>query len=467
MLSGRRLAALAAAAGLAVVVAVVLVARDAGGGAPSFSRDVAPILADKCAGCHQAGGIAPFSLESAATARSRSAAIAAAVASGRMPPWPPGPTSPMYVGEEERTLSDEQRATLVEWARSGGRVDGEARAAPPLARLQAGENERLVSLGLARPYVPSGEGDDYRCFLLDPRLDADAFVTAAEIRPGASRVVHHVILFRATAGQMPEARQLDRSSAGQGWPCFGGTGLGADVDTLSDAGWVAAWAPGGEPVRYPDGVGMPLPARSGIVMQVHYNLLAGSEPDRTAVSLAVSEDGALEPAATMLVPGPIELGCAAGEDGPLCDRDAALEDLARKRGREALFLPAGLQVLCGGNPFAPEPSAVSTCERGFDTETTIHGVAGHMHLLGRSIRVELNPGTEEARVLLEIPRWDFHWQNAYRLEEPVTVGPDDSVAVTCRHDPALRDPELDPRYVVWGEGTTDEMCLGVLQVTRG
>ena len=43
--------------------------------------------------------------------------------------------------------------------------------------------------------------------------------------------------------------------------------------------------------------------------------------------------------------------------------------------------------------------------------------------------------------------------------------PGDTVRVTCRHDASLRDGE--PRYVVWGEGTTDEMCLGVLQVTRG
>ena len=87
-----------------------------------------------------------------------------------------------------------------------------------------------------------------------------------------------------------------------------------------------------------------------------------------------------------------------------------------------------------------------------------------MHLLGRSIRVELNPGTDRARVLLDIPRWDFHWQGAYTLAEPVVAERGDTVRVTCRHDATLRDGE--PRYVVWGEGTTDEMCLGVLQVTR-
>jgi hypothetical protein len=88
-----------------------------------------------------------------------------------------------------------------------------------------------------------------------------------------------------------------------------------------------------------------------------------------------------------------------------------------------------------------------------------------MHLLGRSIRIDLNPGTARARLLLEIPRWDFHWQASYTLAQPVRAVPGDVVRVTCRHDASLRKGAS--RYVLWGEGTTDEMCLGVLQVTRG
>ena len=466
MRRGRSLA-VAAVVGLVAVVAVVLLARDEGKSAPSFSRDVAPILADKCAGCHQPGGIAPFSLESAATASSRADAIAAAVESRRMPPWPPGPDSPDYEGQDERRLSDEELETVVEWVRSGARVDGRALEADLVEPPRAADGERLVELDMPEVYLPSGEGDDYRCFLLDPQLAEDAFVTSAAILPGAATVVHHVILFRASPDQVPEAHDLDAATPGQGWPCFGGTGLGVGVDSLDDAGWLAAWAPGGEPVRAPDGVGAPLAAGSQVVLQVHYNLVQGSEPDRTAAVLTLAPgDAGLEPSATMLLPGPVELPCAADESGALCERDAAIADLVRKRGREAALLPAGLQVLCGGNPFAaPASGPVSSCERGFDTRTTIHGVAGHMHLLGRSIRLELLPAEGDPRVLLDIPRWSFHWQNAYAFAEPVVAEPGDRVRVTCRHDASLR--EGDPRYVVWGEGTTDEMCLGVLQVTRG
>ena len=95
-----------------------------------------------------------------------------------------------------------------------------------------------------------------------------------------------------------------------------------------------------------------------------------------------------------------------------------------------------------------------------------------MHLLGSAIRLELNPGTPRAKVLLDIPRWDFHWQNAYTLARSVEAAPGDVVRVTCRHEVSKRKQRgygvpATPRYVLWGEGTTDEMCLGILQVTRG
>ena len=155
-------------------------------------------------------------------------------------------------------------------------------------------------------------------------------------------------------------------------------------------------------------------------MQVHYNLLNGNAPDRSRALLTVAPASAgLEPLQTMLLPGPVELACAKGEAGKLCDRNEALFDLARKYGSTAAFTPAGLLILCRGTAANPAASPVSTCDRRISTPTTIHVAAGHMHLLGSSIRLELNPGTPRAKVLLDIPRWDFHWQNAYTLARSV------------------------------------------------
>ena len=488
MRSGARIAVFAAALlALAIPLAALAASRgsdtNAGGvAAPSFKSDIAPIIADKCAGCHQSGGIAPFPLETARQISSKATLIAAAVKDRVMPPWPPGRRSPAYVGQNARTLSATQRASILAWAKAGAKIDGPAHRAPAVNPPEVREGEALLDLRMPSAYRPSartGVTDDYRCFLLDPTQSGDVSVTSARIDPGQPKVVHHVILFRVPPAQTAAAKQLDGSDSGPGWPCFGGTGLpagdsvGSFVDSLNDASWVAAWAPGWGSSRLPDGTGVPLAAGSQLVMQVHYNLLNGRSPDRSRALLTVAPASAkLTPMKTILMPSPVELACARGEQARLCNRNEALFELSRKYGSGAAFVPAGLLILCRGNAANPKPSAVSTCDRRITAPTTIHVAAGHMHLLGAAIRLELNPGTPGARVLLDIPRWDFHWQNGYTLVRPVKAAAGDVVRVTCRHDVHQRIhgahgvPSV-PRYILWGEGTTDEMCAGILQVTRG
>jgi hypothetical protein len=318
----------------------------------------------------------------------------------------------------------------------------------------------------------AGATDDYRCFLLDPKLTEDAYATSGSIVPGARSIVHHVILFSIGADSAAAAKKLDAASKGTGWSCFGGIGLGSDGDQLGNAPWITAWAPGKEADRFPDGTGVELPKGSLVVMQVHYNLLNGHATDRSRAVFTLAPPGSLlQSLDTVLLPAPVELACIKAEQGRLCNRQAALAELGRKYGAAAIFAPSALLAFCGQDPVNPKPSNTSKCDRTVTRPTTFYIVGGHMHLLGKSIRVELNPGTANARVLLDIPRWDFHWQGGYALEEPVAAKPGDVLRVTCRYDPALRHhgahgiPKT-PRYVLWGEGTTDEMCLAVLQATR-
>lgn len=443
--------------------------------APDFARDVAPIVRETCLGCHRDGGIAPFAFRTERDLASRASLIVAALTEGRMPPWPPSARSPAYLGQAARTLDRRERETLVRWARSQLVRPGPARRGTPLApkptpeKAFPGETRREVAMPAAyRPAGANGSTDDYRCFLLDPKLTNDGFVTSARIVPGAAALVHHVILYRLPAAAVGEARRLDGRTPGHGWTCFGGPGVGGGTSGgrgfLDDAGWIAAWAPGWGSDRLRTGTGIEMPAGSRIVMQVHYNLLNGRRPDRSrAVLTTVPADRRLTPVQTLLLPAPVELACRRGESGPLCERTAAVFDQVDRFGADSALVASGLLLLCGKDAARPVPSVVSSCERRLDRPVTIQAVAGHMHLLGRSIRVELNPGTPRARLLLEIPRWSFHWQASYTLRRPVEAGPEDVLRVTCRHDARLRRGE--PRYVLWGEGTADEMCLGVLQVT--
>jgi hypothetical protein len=345
--------------------------------------------------------------------------------------------------------------------------------ATPTARprpLRAGE--RRVTLTMPAAYTPSapyGAGtDDYRCFVLDPHLQQDAFITGLNILPGTPDVVHHVILFQVPPGSVPAVEAQDASEKGQGWTCFGGTGLESRGDDLDDAPWLGAWAPGGsEQLMAPD-VGVPVQKGSRVIMQVHYNLLAGPRPDVSATQLRLAPASAdLDPLQTMLLPAPVELPCRSGHtQSLLCDRATAVADVQKRFGEEVGQTANYLHILCGQVQAGP----VQTCDRLIREPATIRAVAGHMHLLGRSIRVEVDPGTPRARTVLDVPVWDFDNQGA-KAVKPVALRPGDRVRVTCRHDQRLRDllpafKDQPERYVVWGEGTTDEMCLGILLVTR-
>jgi hypothetical protein len=95
-----------------------------------------------------------------------------------------------------------------------------------------------------------------------------------------------------------------------------------------------------------------------------------------------------------------------------------------------------------------------------------------MHLLGREISIVANAGKPDEETLLDIDMWDFDNQGARPLAEPFDLAAGDTLTVTCTHDAKLRSqlPALegtDPRYITWGEGTTDEMCLGILTVAPG
>jgi hypothetical protein len=348
-------------------------------------------------------------------------------------------------------------------------------AAPATAKPEPlREGEERVTLTMAEPYTPSaptGVGsDDYRCFLLDPGLSKDVFLTGTNVLPGNPALVHHVILFQAPPEQLAAARQKDDAEQGEGWTCFGDTGLGDPVNALDDAPWLGAWAPGSREFVAGPGLGTRLEEGTGIVMQVHYNLLAGAEPDVSGLQLRLAPVSAgLTQLHTMLLPAPVELPCRAGHGAsPLCDRATAVADVKERFGAGPGSTNDLLYFLCGGTPRA---GTTTSCVRPVREPTTIRAVAGHLHLLGRSITIEVNPGTPSARTILDIPVWDFDDQGAIPVE-PVRLQPSDTLKVTCRHSQRLRDhlPAFegfrDDRYVIWGEGTTDEMCLGIVTVTR-
>lgn len=352
--------------------------------------------------------------------------------------------------------------------------------APRVAVAALRPGERWIDLampgGSYRPLAEAGGTDDYRCILLDPKITSSVFLSGVVLQPGNPKIVHHAILYRVEPGQVAAAEAKDASDPRLGWSCFGDPGLPGNDDVLgglNSAPWVAAWATTGGEQRFAAGTGQPLAPGTRLVLQMHYNLLNGGGIDDTSVRLRVAPAGShLLPLHTFLLPAPIELPCPADQSGPLCNRDASVFDVVRRFGAQSGRTVAGLQLLCGGSVSHPRAGPTQTCARPVGEPITIRAAAGHMHLLGRSIRVDLDRRNGTTQNLLDVKVWDFDNQRATVLARPVSVQPGDRLRVTCTHDATLREklPELrklPPRYVVWGEGSSDEMCLGIVSYTEG
>ena len=349
---------------------------------------------------------------------------------------------------------------------SGGHGDG----SPPPPPVPARAGERFVTLKMPEPYTPvapNGGTDEYRCFVVDPGLSTKAYLTGSQFLPQNAAIVHHAIFFRITPEHVREAKDLDERTSGEGWQCFGDSGIDDDA-------WVAHWAPGANEVLLREGLGYEMPPGSQLVMQVHYNLLAVDEKtgdaDQSSIRLRVADGSSpMTPLATLQIPAPVELPCTAREKGPLCDREAAIKDVTRRFGEDVGSNAAQLVEWCGKGK--PVPGPTQHCDIPMEGSATIHATAGHMHLLGRSIKIELNPGRPGAKTLLDVPQYNFDDQAIRPLASPVEVKKGDVVRVTCTHDAGLRQmlpqlKQLPPRYVVWGDGTSDEMCLGLMIGTR-
>ena len=297
-------------------------------------------------------------------------------------------------------------------------------SAPPQP-LRAGE--RFVELRMAEAYTPEppeGAVDEYRCQVLDPGLTEEAFLTGTQVMPENVAIAHHGIVYAVPPGDAAAVREQDARTPGLGWQCFGGTGVeGADVEDDDEgadpgAAWVDTWAPGAAETLLDQDAGYKLEPGSLIVFQMHYNLLAtDGKPagsDRSGVRLRLT-DGTPQTREleTWSLDAPTDLPCAADESGPLCDRAASIADVTKRFGPEVGEFADEQVEECneGGEPL---PGDTQTCDHEVEEPVTVYAGFGHMHMLGRSLKVELNPGTPEAQVLLDVPQFDFDNQRMTR-----------------------------------------------------
>lgn len=380
----------------------------------TWHGNVAPIIAEHCQRCHDVGGIAPFPLMTYEQSAPLAASIAASTGDRRMPPFLADNSGDCHDWKDANWLSDAELQTLAAWSASGA-LEGAERDPPAVPALPSIDNPDLT-VTMAESFSPDGElGDEYRCFILDPELDRERYITGFEVAPGEARVVHHVIMY-ALRDENAEnsAEALDSADERTGYACYGGAKVPSTM--------IALWAPGTGAVFFPEGTGLGLRAGGKLVMQIHYNMDNGSFPDQTAIKFALS-DSVDNPGVMTLI------------------------------GNHDLSIPPGVEAHV-------ETSDILVSRAGAPVPVHVWGILPHMHEIGTKYRLE-RVRAGEVSCMMNVKRWDFNWQLGYFLDEPIRILPTDVLRTTCTFDSRSRT-----ETTVFGEDTSDEMCLAAIFVTR-
>ncbi|MFN7826779.1 MAG: hypothetical protein ACK5RR_02310 [Acidobacteriota bacterium] len=390
-----------------------------GAGNPTFNNEVVRIFQRSCQSCHHPGDIAPFSLMTWKEARPWAAAIREQVALKQMPPWKPAADCGDFA--DARGLTPAEIATIVDWVDAGA-PEGSPVDLPPPLEFPDGWSLGTPDLVIApdADYAPPREGDMYRCFSVPTGdLRGDRWIGALTVKPGNPRIVHHVIAYGDPNG---ESAALDARDAEPGYRCFGGPGI-------STTQMLGGWAPGSRGYFAPDGTGIKLTNRSRVIVQVHYHPTGEVERDRTQLGIYYARQ-----------PVTRELQAL-----PLVNTSFTIPAGAKNHEVTASFTV---------------PSLLSA---------KMWAVTPHMHLLGKSIRVELTrSGSTTPECLVNIPKWDFNWQGTYLYKRAIDLTPGTRLRLVCNFDNSTENPfnpRNPPQSVRWGEETTDEMALAFIGYT--
>jgi len=392
----------------------------------TWAENVAPVLFAKCASCHRPEGIAPFSLLTYTDAFTYRTSISAAVTAKHMPPWPPNDNYVHFTGA--RTLSTAEISTIVNWV-NGGAPSGNlsnAPAIPPPVTNSLGTPDTVLRMP---NYTSTASGSDiYQCFVLPLRLPNGKFVSAVEVVPGNSAIVHHVLVYQDTTANHA-AQLLDNASPGPGYTSFGGIGVNNPV-------LIDAWVPGQTVKKLPNIFGKRIFPNSDIVIQVHYPRGSNGRVDSTKVRLYYNTNTAA--------------------------RDVRVEPILHH------IAP----VLVNG-PLTIPANTTRTFEEKFTLpvffNATVLTVAPHMHLIGESIKSYATKLNGDTIRFIDIPHWDFHWQGQYYFQKPVIVDGGSTLRAFATYNNTAsnpHNPNNPPQPVNLGEATTDEMMLVYFAFTQ-
>jgi thiol-disulfide isomerase/thioredoxin/mono/diheme cytochrome c family protein len=371
----------------------------------TYHARISRILQQNCVECHRAGGVAPFSLESYQEVTSHAGMIRKQVEKGVMPPWFAVPTHPgPSPWANDRTLAAQDKADLLAWL-AGGRKEGEPSDAP-LPRVfpkewAIGTPDAIVRI--PDPIEVKATGTmPYQNILVETKFGEDRWVQTMEVRPTAREVVHHALVYVIPADKMrTRGRRGGDREAGN---------------------FFAAYVPGNNVLKFPEGFAKVIPAGATLHFQIHYTPAGTATRDQTALGLVFAKTAPRHEVRVAAVAAKLDI--PPGE--------------ANYEARGRIPVPYDAKLMS----FMP-----------------------HMHLRGKAYRYELQLPGGQKNLLLEVPRYDFNWQLQYRLAEYIDAPAGSMLLGAAWYDNSANNPaNPDPNQrVKWGEQTDDEMMLGYFE----
>jgi hypothetical protein len=256
---------------------------------PTFTKDVAPIMYEKCTMCHRAGEVAPMTFLSYEDVRPWARVIKNKVVAREMPPWGADPEHSLKM-RNDRSLSKEQIDTIVRWVDGGAPRgnDADLPPAPTFAEGWTAGREPDVVLEMPVEFSIPAEGElGVQMFYSPVPFKEDRFAETLEIRPGNRSVVHHAGVFVV---DIPEGSKIvdgrlitpdGKASTDRGQ----GSAGRADEAALPGANKLLSWVPGRGVDSHRSDIGKRIPAGKYINWQVHYNPIGKPATDRTRLGI--------------------------------------------------------------------------------------------------------------------------------------------------------------------------------------
>jgi hypothetical protein len=351
--------------------------------APTFNKDVLPILQRQCQQCHRPGSIAPMSFLTYKETRPYARAIEKAVVARTMPPWFADPSVGHF--KNAKILAPEEIESISAWAQNGA-LEGNPKDKPAPVQFAEGwtigEPDVVVKFPRAIELPATGIIEESN-LVVTARFERDMWVRAAEVRPGNAKVVHHMKAWV----RPPNSSWLAHVPEGVLYVPQRGDGLETGDVPVPASGprpvrdILAKFNPGVEGQDFSIGDAAKfIAAGSDIVFEIHYTTTGKPETDQSMVGIVLA-------------------------DKPPSRRHLTLTGASNGR----------IDIAPG------DPNYELRAEATIDADAQLVWVQPHMHYRGKDYELRAVYPDGRTTTVLKVPNYRFDWQVGYELAEPLPL----------------------------------------------